>query len=516
MSEAPPYEVLTKAGRLSSGTGRDAAVQVFRGVPFAAPPVGPLRWTPAAEPARWEGLRPARRFAPSPVQAQPRTRTVTYQGNFADRVPLVMSEDCLYLNVWTPSLSGADRLPVIVWVHGGANRYGAGSQELYEGTRLAGRGTVIVTLNYRLGPLGFLAHPGLTAESPQDSSGNYALTDVIAALHWVQENVAAFGGDPGRVTLAGNSAGARHISHLMTSPLAHGLFSQAIGQSGAAFDAVQRPMSSLAEAEESGVRFAQSRHADTLDELRQLSAAEVALGGDAATVVDGWLLPSVTLDAFEAGKQMPVPLLLGTNADEGAVHAEAHTAESFIAAANRAQGELAPRYLEVYPAAAEEVSRSSRRSLGDGRFNWPVWKWAFTHLATSPAPVWMYRFEQAPPVPIGRDVLPPKDGGKAYGAYHTAELFYTWDNLSYQDWAWQPEDQRLAGLMADAWTHFARHGDPGIPGRLEWPALRSHPDGPVMRFGAETGLTGVPDPEAMSLQDDINAMYATKRMAREP
>jgi para-nitrobenzyl esterase len=218
MSTAPPYEVLTNAGRLSSGTARDAAVQVFRGVPFAAPPVGPLRWTPAAEPARWEGVRPARRFAPSPVQTQPRARTVTYQGNFADRVPLVMSEDCLYLNVWTPSLSGADRLPVIVWLYGGANRYGSGSQELYEGTRLAGRGAVIVTLNYRLGPLGFLAHPGLTAESPQDSSGNYALTDVIAALRWVQENVAAFGGDPGRVTLAGNSAGARLISHLRPRP----------------------------------------------------------------------------------------------------------------------------------------------------------------------------------------------------------------------------------------------------------------------------------------------------------
>jgi para-nitrobenzyl esterase len=506
MSGTSPYEVRTVAGRLSSGTARDAAVQVFRGVPFAVPPVGPRRWMPAAESPRWDGVRAASHFAPSPMQTQPLARTVMYQGNFADAAPLVMSEDCLYLNVWTPSLSGAERLPVIVWDHGGANRYGAGSQELYEATRLAARGSVIVTLNYRLGPLGFLAHPGLTAESPQGSSGNYALTDVLAALRWVQENIAAFGGDPGRVTLAGNSAGARQISHLMTSPLARGLFCQAIGQSGAAFDGVERPMSSLAEAEEAGVRFAQSRHASTLDDLRQLPAAELIPGGDAQAIVDGWVLPSVTRDAFEAGEQLPLPLLLGTNGDEGAVHASAHTEESFTAAA-QAHGELAPRYLEVYPAARAEVSRSSRRSLGDGRFNWPVWKWAFTHLATSQAPVWMYRFEQAPPVPIGHGVQPPRDGGQSYGAYHTAELFYMWDNLHYKDWAWRPEDQQLADLMADSWTHFARYGNPGIPGRLDWPALVKHPDGPVMRFGTETGLIGVPDPEAMELQDDINNLH---------
>jgi para-nitrobenzyl esterase len=510
MSSASPFEVRTGAGRLGSGSPRDAAVQVFRGVPFAAPPVGARRWQPAAGPVRWDGVRPAGQFAPAPVQTRPPTRSIMYQGNFADTAPLVMSEDCLYLNIWTPALSGSARLPVIVWDHGGANRYGAGSQELYEGTRLAARGSVIVTLNYRLGPLGFLAHPGLTAESAQASSGNYALTDVLAALRWVQDNIAAFGGDPGRVTLAGNSAGARHISHLMTSPLARGLFSQAIGQSGGAFDGVQRPMSSLAEAEQAGVRYAQSRHASTLDDLRQLPAAELILGGDAQAVVDGWVLPRVTRDAFEAGEQLPLPLLLGTNADEGAVHASAHTQESLTAAA-QAHGELARRYLEVYPATVAEVSRSSRRGLGDGRFNWPVWKWAFTHLATSQAPVWMYRFEQAPPVPVGADVAPPKDGGASYGAYHTAELFYMWDNLHYKDWAWRPEDQVLADLMADAWTRFAHHGSPGIPGRLDWPALAKHPDGPVMRFGTETGLIGVPDPEAMELQDDINNTHRTQK-----
>ncbi len=471
----------------------------FFGIPFAASPAGEMRWRPAAPPRPWDGVRLATSFAPAPVQSQPRRRSIMYQANFAEPRELVMSEDCLYLNVWTPEL-GAAGLPVMVWVPGGGNRFGWGTQGIYDGTHLARRGVVVVTLSYRLGALGFLSHAELRRESADGAAGNYALTDVLAALGWVQRNVAAFGGDPGAVTIFGNSAGAAHISHLMASPLASGLFRRAIGQSGSGF----KPMASAAEADADGVRFAQDHRASTLAELRDLGAAEL-VGGSFEVIVDGHVLEQPTRAVFESGGQIAVPLLAGTSDDEGSPYAARYDAASFRAHAGR-QGVDAEEYLSVYPAATdEEAARSSRRSTSCARFYWPLWKWATTHARTSGQPVYMYRFERVPPLPPDLDLLAPPDGAGGYGAFHTAELFYMWDNLQARPWPWQEHDARLAAAMAGSWVSFAATGDPGAPGGAgageRWEPVADPLKGPVMRFGDEIRLGPLPELAALELQD---------------
>jgi len=482
-------------------------VVAFYGVPFAEPPVGARRWRHAEPCTRWEGTLPATRFAPAPVQSQPRRRSIMYQANFVERRELVMSEDCLYLNVWTPEL-GAAGLPVMVWVPGGGNRFGWASQAIYDGARLARRGAVVVSISYRLGALGFLSHPGLRAESGDGAAGNYALSDVLAALQWVQRNIAAFGGDPGAVTVFGNSAGAAHISHLMASPLAAGLFCRAIGQSGAGFKAIP----SAAEADAEGVRFAESHGASSLEELRDLGAAEL-VGGSFGVAVDGRLLERPTREVFGAGRQLDVALLVGTNDDEGSPYAPRRNVAGAVAQAELL-GLLADEYLSVYPAGDDdEAARSSRRSTSCAQFYWPLWKWASTHARTSSSPVYMYRFEGMPPLPDGLELLPPADGAGGYGSFHTAELFYMWDNLEVRQWPWRDEDRRLATVMADCWVRFATHGEPGSPtgeSRGRWEPMADPLKGPVMRFGDEIGLGRLPEPEALELQDKIE-MLARRR-----
>jgi para-nitrobenzyl esterase len=491
----------TLEGLAADGTLR------FSGIPFAAPPVGEMRWRPAAPPRPWAGVRPATSFAPAPVQSQPRRRSIMYQANFAEPRELVMSEDCLYLNVWTPEL-GVAGLPVLVWVPGGGNRFGWGSQAVYDGAHLARRGVVVVTMSYRLGAFGFLSHPELRREAADGTAGNYGLTDVLAALTWVQRNIAAFGGDPGAVTIFGNSAGAAHISHLMASPLATGLFRRAIAQSGSGF----KPMASAAEADADGVRFGLERRASTLAELRDLGAAEL-VGGNFEVIVDGRVLEQPTRAVFEAGGQLSVPLLAGTNDDEGSPYAPRHDAASFRAHA-QSQGVDAAEYLGVYPAATDdEAARSSRRSVSCARFYWPLWKWATTHARTSAQPVYLYRFGRVPPLPADLELLPPADGAGGYGAFHTAELFYMWDNLQARSWPWQEQDVRLATAMADSWVSFATAGDPGAPGGAgapgstgpgeRWEPLADPLKGPVMRFGDEIGSGPLPEAAALELQDKI-------------
>lgn len=412
-----------------------------------------------------------------------------FQANFADRHELVMSEDCLYLNVSTPEPSAGAGLPVMVWVHGGGNRYGYGSQDIHDPRNLTRRGVVVVTFNYRLGALGFLAHPGLSREDDLEASGNYGLMDIIAALRWVAGNIAAFGGDPGRVTLAGNSAGAAHICHLMGASAARGLFCRAVGQSSSGFDRAEGGMLTKAEAEASGAAFADSLGLPDLAALRHVSGLELAGTGHFGPVIDGRALTRDTQQVFASGEQAAVPLLVGSNRDEGSVYTQPGAAAQLSAQlAAQALASADGAFDSIYPTGNEaDRRRSARLYTGDTRFVWPVWRWAVTHAKTGPAPVWVYRFEREPPLPPDVDLAPPPDGGDGYGVFHSAELPYMWDNLEVHPWPWQPADHELARIMADAWVRFVQAGDPNGAGLPPWPSLGSQLDPVVMRLAERSG-----------------------------
>jgi len=294
--------VRVEQGQLSGVPGTDPGVRVYKGVPFAAPPVGDLRWRAPKPAADWPGVRKADQFSATCMQ------TPYPQGSLYYSEAQPVSEDCLYLNIWTAAKSASDKRPVMVWIHGGAFTRGSGSTPVYDGENFAKKGVVLVTINYRLGIFGFFAHPELTQESEHHSSGDYGILDEIAALQWVQKNIAKFGGDPKRVTIFGESAGSWAVNVLVASPLTKGLFQRAIGESGANFN----KMANLADLEKSGAR------AGSIQELRAKSSAEIMKTQGAFSVnVDGWLLPTDVMTIFEKGRQNDVPILIGSNADEG-------------------------------------------------------------------------------------------------------------------------------------------------------------------------------------------------------
>ncbi|WP_340644316.1 carboxylesterase/lipase family protein [Phenylobacterium sp.] len=461
--------VKTEAGSVRGVT--EHGVSAYLGLPYAAPPVGSLRWRPPKPAKPWSGVRPATTFAP----ACPQTGV-----SMPGETPPQTSEDCLYLNVWTPPRPPKGGAPVIVWIHGGGYANGAPAMPLYSGDRLARKGVVVVTLAYRLGPLGFLAHPELSAEGG-GASGNYGLMDQIAALEWVQRNIAAFGGDPGKVTIAGQSAGAMSVSLLMASPRARGLFQRAIGQSGGVFEPLQlAPGYQLAQAEKDGVAYANSVGAESLADLRALPAEEL-LGGQAGKVshpvIGPGLLPQSPYDAFVAGRQNSVPILVGYNADEARSLADVSkvTATSFAADLARAWGPLPPGIVAAYPFTTDEEARRARIALEtDLRFGWDMWAWARLQ-AKAGQPVYFYRFDQAPPFPAG------VRGG--WGASHFTELWYMFDHLDQEPWAWTTADRRLAEAMSSYWVNFTRTGDPNGPGLPKWPAFTTEA-GNVLALGA--------------------------------
>lgn len=480
-------------GRWSDG------VAACKGIPYAAPPVADLRWRPPAAPVPWQGARPADEPGPAPLQSHPPRSGVMWQTNFADRRTLVMSEDCLYLNVWTPEPSTGAGLPVMVFLHGGAHRFGHGGQQVHDGAALARRGVVVVTLSMRLGVLGFLAHPELAAEDDLDASGNYGLLDVVAALHWVQREISRFGGDPQRVTLAGNSAGAAIVTHLTATPATRGLFRAAIGQSSSGAFRAEGRMPSQQQAQQAGLRALGDLATLPLATLRRLSPLAFGFGAQLGVVVDGRLLDRDTEDVVNAGRQAAVPLLVGSTSDEGAVYTTAETATRLRDLVRTGpHGEtLAPHY----PVDDARLAGSARAFVGETRFGYPVWRWARTHLATSGAPTWVYRFDTAPPLPA--DLDRPPDGGAGYGAFHTSELLYIADNLQVRDWAWRESDRVLARTMADAWARFVAGTDPNGPGLPSWPAFHAGSDARVMVFGERVRTEPVPRAEALAVLDAL-------------
>lgn len=460
---------------------RCGQVAAFKGIPYAVPPVGSLRWRPTQRAPRWEGTRSALDFGPAPIQELPPRSSLLYRLNNDDAHALVMSEDCLYLNVWTPEPSPMAKLPVLFWVHGGGNKMGHGGQDLFDGARLAARGIVVVTVNMRLGALGFLSLPGLAEEDELGASGNYGLQDVVSALGWVQDNIAAFGGDAARVTIAGNSSGSAIVSHLMATSAARGMFGAAIGQSASGlFRHEGRHLVTHAEVAERG-QAAVASLGKSLKQLRDLPAMAFLRIQPQGVIVDGRVLTEDSTDVFLQGRQAAVPLLAGWNADEGSLYATSDA----LAALNvgnypeTSQATLA----QIYPGVSSPEGWASRRALvGDRRFTYPVWRWARTHADTTGSPTWAYEFNHQLPLPV--DLPPPPDGGEGYGCFHTAELPYTWDNLAARPWGWRERDHEMARCLADTWVRFITHGDPSGGELPTWQSLNVGGDKPLMVFDA--------------------------------
>jgi para-nitrobenzyl esterase len=484
---------VTTSGSIS-GVRADG-LSVYKGIPFAAAPVGELRWRPPEAVPPWTGTRTATAFAPACMQ-----EGVSMPGE----VPPQVSEDCLYLNIWTPAKQVAERLPVIVWIHGGGFRNGSASMPLYWGDRLAHRGVIVVTIAYRLGPLGFLALPDLTRESPAGSSGNYGLMDQVAALRWVQHNISAFGGDPNRVTIAGQSSGAMSVSILMASPQAKGLFQRAIGESGALFEPLQlAPSYLLVNAERDGEKYAATLGVHSLQELRSLPATRLLGGSNAGgvthPVIEPNLLPMAPFAVFAAGRQNDVPLLIGSNAEEARSLTDVSNvrAATFDADVEHSFGALPPAIVAAYPHASDAAAQEARLDLErDLRFGWDMWAWARLQ-ATGRSPVYYYSFRQRPPFPT--DSL-----YAGWGASHFAELWYVFDHLNQEPWRWSETDREVAQTMSRYWTNFARSGDPNAGGLPSWPAFTTA-SSRVLYIGDPVTVGEVPNISSLTVLDAVYA-----------
>jgi para-nitrobenzyl esterase len=494
-------QVRTTAGLLEGTTADEGRVRVFKGIPFAAPPVGDLRWTSPAPVPPWTGVRKADAFGAQCMQPQ------VFDDIVFDRPA---SEDCLYLNLWTPAATAEAKLPVMVWIHGGGYLAGASHEPRHDGVRLARNGVVLVTINYRMGVFGFFAHPALSTADARGSSGNYGLLDMVAALQWVRDNVGAFGGDPGNVTIFGESAGSFAVNALMVVPQARGLFHKAIGESGAHLGP-SLPLATRTASEANGEKFAAALKATTVQSLRATPAAAVLAA--AATwqpwfspAVDGVVLTEPVLATFAAGRQAQVPLLAGWNADEArsgvTLAAERLTAASFVEQTRKRFGPAAEALLKVYPATSDAEALESAAALaGDLFIGYSTWKWLEAHRATSTAPIYRYLFSRKIPVaPDGVSNGRPVTA-EAVGARHAGEIEYVFGTLdTVKGVEWTPADRALSDAIGRYWTNFARSGNPNGDGLQAWPALGPLPGpGTVQDMGPrmidlDATIQAIPEP----------------------
>ncbi len=462
--------VAVEGGALAIPEPDAGGVRAYKGIPYAAPPLGPLRWRPPEPVPAWTGVRPTHAFGPNSLQG------VVFDD--IDPFAVGVSEDCLYLNVWTPAWpADAARLPAMVWIYGGGFVVGSGAEPRYDGARLAARGIVVVTLNHRLNALGFLAHPELTAELEHRASGNYGMLDLVAALTWVKRNIAAFGGDPDKVTIAGESAGSEAASALMASPLAKGLFAGVIGESAAMFASPSRSPAPLVKAEAAGVEFMRKAGAKTLAELRALPAEAIlaaAPGLGYRPIIDGWFLPHPPAEIFAAGEQSDAPLMAGWNKDEGFNFTlmQGRDAEKPYDELVRAVfGAQASEALRHYPGGSPQIDAAAARALGgDLVIIHPTWAWIEAQKKGGRADIFRFRFDRAPLTPQGWfGARSSRDAG----AFHASEIVYVFDNLDAVPWLVDDADRALARLASGYWVNFVKTGDPNGPGLPRWPSYRS-------------------------------------------
>lgn len=492
---AAPAPVKVEGGLMQGIAEHD--LTVYKGVPLAAAPVGDLRWRAPQPAAKWQGVRTADKFGPACMQA------------IGNPPPGGLSEDCLYLNVWSPAKSPKDRIPVLVWIYGGGFNGGATSIPTYSGEKLAKRGVVLVSIAYRVGVFGFFSHPELTAESPKRVSGNYGLLDMIAGLQWIQHNIAAFGGDPKRVTIFGESAGGIAVSMLCASPLAKGLFHGAISESGGSFGPFSKNpspgenMRVLADAEASGDEFAKSAGAASLKDLRALTteklmdAVRKGQRGMAWPIVDGWVIPDDQHRLYEAGRFNDTPILVGYNSDEGLSFTRVKASEEYIAGVKQRYGPFAERLLQAYPVANDSIPKTARDLARDSAFGWHTWVWARLQSQRGKGKAYLYYFDQHAPRAAGS---PQADQGSPHGA----EIPYVFEHLNDIRRPATPDDQRISDAMAAYWTNFAKRLDPNGSGVPAWPAFNDK-DPAAMYFAGDAHTGPVPSEASLRVLDSYFA-----------
>jgi para-nitrobenzyl esterase len=464
----------------------ESGVSVFKGVPFAKPPVGDLRWKAPQPFPNWNGVRKADKFGPRPMQKFIFT-DMKFRSDSA-------SEDCLYLNIWTPAKSAKDRLPVLVYFYGGGFIAGGSSEYRYDGESMARRGIVAVTVNYRLGIFGFMAHPELTKESPHHASGNYGLLDQAAALKWVQQNISAFGGDPNKITIAGESAGSFSVSAQMASPLSKNIIAGAIGESGSLLG--KNSTVSLSAAEKTGEDFGKKIGAATIAELRNVPADKLLDesmkpgSGRFSVDVDGYFFPKPPIEIYAAGEQAKVPLLVGWNSAEGnyanLLQGKAPTVENFNSAVQKRFGENAGEILRAYKVSDSESVKEAGTDLAGALFiAYGTWKWSDMQSQTSNQPV--YRYFYAHPRPALRDEKENQNYKPATGAVHSADIEYAMGNLpTNRVYDWQPVDYKISEIFQGFFANFIKTGNPNGLGVPWWPVVKSGVPAEVMHIDANT------------------------------
>ena len=454
-----------EGGKVSGIFNQESGVHIFKGIPFAAPPIGELRWRAPQPVVLWEGIKECDKFGPSPMQAKPAPFMFWSSEFLIPEEPI--DEDCLYLNVWTKSKNNSEKLPVIVYIYGGGFQSGGSGCLIYDGEAMAKKDIVFVSINYRVGVFGFLAHPELTKESEHQTSGNYAILDMIAALHWVKNNIAQFGGDPDNVTIAGQSAGSFGVNYLTVSPLASGLFHKAIAQSGAGFlTSSFRPNMDLKAAENAGLEYAKKFGDSSMSDLRSKTAEEIfnMRGGMSWPFVDGYVIPESIMDAYQNGHQNDVPVIVGWNKDD-IVMGMPQPTEQFKKRIESRYGDLADDFFKVYPVGTEEQARQSQFDMGrDQTFGAQMYIWARLQISLGGALVYVYNFNRA---------LPAYNKETAFGAFHSGEIVYAYDNLHALDRPWEPVDQEIATIMSQYWVNFAKTGDPNGEGLPQWDAYNT-------------------------------------------
>lgn len=450
----------TQYGRVQ-GSISDQGIHIFKGIPFAKPPVGDLRWKSPQAPDSWEGILEANQFGPSPMQAPPRPFLFWSSEFLIPEVPI--SEDCLYLNVWTPRVDEQAKLPVVVYIYGGGFRSGGSACPIYDGENTAREGVVYVSINYRVGLFGFLAHPELTKESPNKTSGNYGIQDMIAGLSWVRDNISKFGGDPNRVTIAGQSAGAFAVNYLTVSPLARNLFHGAIAESGADFRKVGLGRGQLlTAAQNEGITLQEEMGFSGISELRSLPASELlkATKGGTWPIVDGYTIPMSVSDMYTMGLQAKVPVLMGWN-KEDILYVRPQSPEEFHSGLEQRFGSWADQFKAVYLAADSNITLESQKRLSrDETFGTQIYSWAKGHANSSGEKVFVYNFNRG---------LPAYTEESAFGAFHSGEIVYAYNNLHTLDRPWGDEDRALSSVMTAYWINFIKFGNPNGSGLPVWP-----------------------------------------------